>query len=157
MADERVHKKTHFAPEAGVQGPAAAAPGRPNSTSPVQENGASLKEQQQRVDVAQQQQPPGAQTLTYPDQKEFAHRRDIYSIHGEQVGTLHCCNNWPRPPPAVLAIVPVATTASLVVVYRSTVQPAIRLHSTAQLPCSNHNPQLLILSVCAGGQAPCYC
>lgn len=98
MADERVHKKTHFAPEAGVQGPAAAAPGRPNSTSPVQENGASLKEQQQRVDVAQQQQPPGAQTLTYPDQKEFAHRRDIYSIHGEQVGTLHCCTIGPGLP-----------------------------------------------------------
>jgi hypothetical protein len=110
MADERVHKKTNFAQDAAA--PVAPLPSRPKAPSPPQQNGGDLQQQQQRLEQEhqqrqqvqqqqeqqqqrkqqspQQQQEPQAQALTYPEQKDFAHRRDIYSIHGEQVCLLSC-------------------------------------------------------------------
>jgi hypothetical protein len=109
MADERVHKKTNFAQDAAA--PVAPLPSRPKAPSPPQQNGGDLQQQQLRLEQEQQQrqqlqqqqeqqqrkhqspqqqQEPQAQALTYPEQKDFAHRRDIYSIHGEQVCPLNC-------------------------------------------------------------------
>jgi len=100
MADERVYKKAHFAPELGAQ-EAAPLPSKAQAPSPPpQQNGGDLLQQQKRLEQQQQeqqqqqqspqlqQQQQQAQTLTFPDQKEFTHRRDIYSIHGEQVSQL---------------------------------------------------------------------
>jgi hypothetical protein len=82
-ADERVHKKTHFGPipEAQASQPQQEVPAL-SKPSPIGASG-GLAEAVARVNG--QEQP---QTLTIPDQKELAHRRDIYSIHGEQVSTL---------------------------------------------------------------------
>jgi hypothetical protein len=82
-ADERVHKKTHFGPitEGQVSQPQQEVPAL-SKPSPTGASG-GLAAAVARVNG--QEQP---QTLTFTDQKELAHRRDIYSIHGEQVSTL---------------------------------------------------------------------
>lgn len=105
--DERV-RKAHFAPESDLELPPPATARLPqgrSSKGTAQENGQlNLKQQQQRLEQQntqqqplQQQQQQEAQTLTYPENKDFAHRRDIYSIHGEQV-----CVVWGGVPRCVV-------------------------------------------------------
>eukprot|EP00882_Tetradesmus_deserticola_P012625 GHRQ01013380.1.p2 GENE.GHRQ01013380.1~~GHRQ01013380.1.p2 ORF type:complete len:120 (+),score=26.89 GHRQ01013380.1:214-573(+) len=78
-ADERVHKKAHFGPlpEAQASQPQQVVPeiSQPSATGAADGLAAAVAR------VHSQEQP---QTLTIADQKELAHRRDIYSIHGEQ-------------------------------------------------------------------------
>lgn len=80
-ADERVHKKAHFGPlpESRVSNHTEPEPGPALSEAP--KAGAEPAQQ-----LRGREQP---QALSYPDHKEAAYRRDIYSIHGEQV-TLAC-------------------------------------------------------------------
>jgi hypothetical protein len=96
MADERVHRKAHFSEEAA----AAAAAARANGSQlppTVQQQQQQLKKQEQQA-AGQPEQPQqslqdkqaAAQTLTYPDKEKAAMRRDIYSIHGEQVRAVRC-------------------------------------------------------------------
>jgi hypothetical protein len=84
-ADERVHKKTHFGPipESQASQPQQDVPAI-SKPSPI---GAADGLAAAVARANGQEQP---QTLTIPDQKELAHRRDIYSIHGEQVTRLYC-------------------------------------------------------------------
>ncbi|WIA29235.1 hypothetical protein OEZ86_011743 [Tetradesmus obliquus] len=78
-ADERVHKKTNFGPipEAQASQPHQEVPAlsKPSPTGASDGLAAAVA----RANGKEQ-----PQTLTIPDQKELAHRRDIYSIHGEQ-------------------------------------------------------------------------
>lgn len=85
-ADERVHKKTNFGPipeaQASQTHQEVPALSKPSPTGASDGLAAAVA----RANGKEQ-----PQTLTIPDQKELAHRRDIYSIHGEQVSvvTLH--------------------------------------------------------------------
>lgn len=77
-ADERVHKKTHFGPlPEAVQTIPDIKGSSPINAAPVADLAAQVNGQEQK-----------AQAIVYPDQKEMAFRRDIYSIHGEQVDKL---------------------------------------------------------------------
>jgi hypothetical protein len=82
-ADERVHKKTNFGPipEAQASQPQQYVPAlsKPSPTGATDGLAAAVAR------ANGQEQP---QTLTVPDQKDMAHRRDIYSIHGEQVSMI---------------------------------------------------------------------
>jgi hypothetical protein len=82
-ADERVHKKAHFGPIA--EGQASQPQQEAPALSKPSPTGASGGLAAAVARVNGQEEP---QALTFPDQKELAHRRDIYSIHGEQVTTL---------------------------------------------------------------------
>lgn len=73
-ADERVHKKTHFGPIAEATPTNPAQKDAPTDT-------AAAPSPVAQVNGLEQQ----AQAVTVSEQQEFAHRRDIYSIHGEQV------------------------------------------------------------------------
>jgi len=76
-ADERVHKKAHFGPVSV----SIAAPSHEPETEP-KTPGSNLTTSNGIHGIEQ------AQALTFESPKELAHRRDIYSIHGEQVCTL---------------------------------------------------------------------
>ena len=76
-ADERVHKKASFAPRVSVATPTA------NGHHIEEIGGAPLAQQQTAAGAGTNGGIPQQQSS--PLAGELMHRRDIYSIHGEQV------------------------------------------------------------------------
>lgn len=79
-ADERVHKKTHFGPL-----PDAVQPATNRKEAPASSAAPAVALAAQAAQANGQDQP---QSVFSSEQSDMAFRRDIYSIHGEQVGQL---------------------------------------------------------------------